>query len=140
VLTIRRLSDGALLAATRFQPTGDHALAWDRNSRKVAFSTQLISNDGTGSVIKFLRRDGRLLPTALHRSGFSYQSPRWFDGSLWAIRLTDAEVRDPNAGAPGNAVRVASVGGVGVPSLRGPVDRVLTGVEGDLLRQATWTR
>ncbi len=140
LLTIRRLSDGALLAATRFQPTGDHALAWDRNSRKVAFSAQLVSNDGTGSVIKFLRRDGRLLPTALHRSGFSYQSPRWFDGSLWAIRLTDAEVRDPNAGAPGNAVRVASAGGVGVPSLRGPVDRVLTGVEGDLLRQATWTR
>jgi hypothetical protein len=139
-LTIRRLSDGALLAATRFEPTGDHSLAWDRNSRKVAFSAQVVDNHGTGSVVRFLRRDGRLLTTPFHRAGFSYQSPRWFGGDLWAIRLTDAEVRDPSAGAPGDAVRVVSAAGSAIPTPRGAVDRVLTGIEGDLLRQATWTR
>lgn len=135
LLTIRRLSDGAVVGRARFEPTSGFPLAWDPASTSVGFAAVVRGDLGSRSFVQLLRTDGRGQATPLNDATHSYLGPRWIGGSLWGVRVTDAV----GATATG-AVRVELPGGTSVPIVHGPIDPQVLPPEALLLAQSTWAR
>ena len=132
-LTIRRVSGGQVMARARFEPTTGFPLAWDAASTSVGFAAVAGSATGTRAFVQLLRTDGRGQSTTLNDPAHSYLAPRWLNGSLWAIRVTNAV-----GGTPTNATRVEALGGNRSPVSHGVLDPQVTDPEAELLAQATW--